>query len=261
MDRKDKSGQVTDVITIIAIKELNIIEKTSREIPREITEEVDQYWTDLLEKNPGMFNGPVYSVRHMENTDGNVSVECELSDYAHYKYSEIHDLREYACRNIYAGCILVSSDGKLFVALNGEGSEFVGKIQIIGGAIDPADRIIGGSFSTEDRWRQQPLSPTVAALRELEEETGAAIRNSITEIGKAYLVTNGKKYGIHTVAFSELDAKEIFSAFQDFKKETGNNEIDKLISFGKDDLEKLKKYENNQDIGVVDLLKMLMAGI
>lgn len=249
------------MVNIIPIKELSIIERTAREIPKEINEEVEQYWSDLSEKNHGMFNGPVYSVRHMENEDGKVLLECELSDYAHYKYSEIHDLREYACRNIYAGCILASSDGKLFVSLNGEGSEFVGKIQVIGGAIDPTDRIIDGSFNSEDRWKQQPLSPTVAALRELEEETGEEIGNSITEIGKTYLVTNGKKYGIHTVVYSKLEAKEVFSAFEYFKKATGNNEIDKLISFGKDDLEKLTKYENNQDLGVIDLLKMLMMGI
>lgn len=253
------SFKVTDVITIIAIKELNILERTSREIPAEIGEEVERYWADLLEKNPGMFNGPVYSVWHMENKDGKVALECELSDYAHYKYSEIHDLGEYACRNMYAGCILVSSDGKLLVSLNGKDSEFVGKIQIIGGAVDPNDRIIGGSFNSEDRWKRHPLSPTVAALRELEEETGEEIRKSITEIGKTYLVTNGKKYGIHTVAYSKLESKEVLSAFEYFKKETGNNEIDKLISFGKEDMEKLKKYDNNQDIGVVDLLKMIFS--
>ena len=101
----------------------------------------------------------------------------------------------------------------------------------------------------------------MAALRELEEEAGEEIRNSITEIGKTYLVTNGKKYGIHTVVYSKLEAKEVFSAFEYFKKATGNNEIDKLISFGKDDLEKLTKYEDNQDLGVIDLLKMLMMGI
>lgn len=30
----------------------------------------------------------------MENADGKLTLKCELSNYAHYKYSEIRDLEE-----------------------------------------------------------------------------------------------------------------------------------------------------------------------
>lgn len=93
----------------------------------------------------------------------------------------------------------------------------------------------------------------------MEEEAGSEIRNSITDIGNSYLVTNGKKYGIHTVVYSNLDSKAIYSAFDSFKKETGNNEIDKLISFSINDLEELQKYDTSQDLEVVNLLKMIMT--
>ena len=242
--------------TIIPIKEISIVEETPRELPRDIREGMQDYWNELLAKYPRMFNGPVYSAQQLTDDDGKITLKCELSNYAHYKYSEIRDLGEYACRNMYAGCIVVSSDNEFFVSLNGEGSEFVGKIQIIGGVIDPSDRIIGGAIN-EDNSQQNKLSPIVTALRELEEEAGAKIRNSITDIGKSYLVTNGQKYGIHTVVYSDLDSEAIYSAFENFKKETGNNEIDKPVSFSKDDPQKLQKY-SSQDLGVVDLLKMII---
>ena len=91
---------------IIPIKELKIKEAAAREIPKDIEEGVQAYWNELTAKYPGMFNGALYSVINMENDDGIVTITCEPSDYAHYKYSEIKDLGEYACRSMYAGCIL-----------------------------------------------------------------------------------------------------------------------------------------------------------
>lgn len=234
---------------IIPLKEINMIEITTRELPVDIKEGIQDYWNGLLTKYPGMFNGPVFSTVKMENDEGKVTLNCELSNYAHYKYSEIRDLGEYACRNTYAGCIVVSNDNRFIVSLNGEGSEFVGKIQIIGGVIDPDDRSTGNV---------NKLSPVVTALRELEEEAGSEIRNSITDVGRSYLVTNGKKYGIHTVVYSDQDSDAIYSAFESFKKETGNNEIDKMISFSIDAMEELQKYVSSQDLEVVNLLRMIM---
>lgn len=244
---------------IIQIKEINMIEIAPRELPEDIGKGIEDNWNELLIRYPGMFNGPVFSTVQMENADGKLTLKCELSNYAHYKYSEIRDLGEYSCRNSYAGCIVVSTDNRFFVSLNGKGSEFVGKIQIIGGVIDPDDRIIGGAIHEDNNGKVNKLSPVVTALRELEEEAGSEIRNSITDIGNSYLVTNGKKYGIHTVVYSNLDSKAIYSAFDSFKKETGNNEIDKLISFSIDDLEELQKYDTSQDLEVVNLLKMIMT--
>ena len=243
---------------IIPLKEINMIEVTSRELPEDMEKGIRDNWSTLLTRYPGMFNGPVFSTVKMENDEGKVTLKCELSDYAHYKYSEIRDLGEYACRNTYAGCIVVSNDNRFIVSLNGEGSEFVGKIQIIGGVIDPYDRIIGGAIHEGDNGEVNKLSPVVTALRELEEEAGSEIRNSITDIGRSYLVTNGKKYGIHTVVYSDLDSASNYSAFDSFKKETGNNEIDKMISFSIDAMEELQKYVSSQDLEVVNLLRMIM---
>lgn len=245
-------------VKIIPIKELNIKEVAKRELPKDIEEGIQSHWNVNIDRFPGMFNGPVFSTISMVNDDGVVTLTCEPSDYAHYKYSEIKDLGEYACRSIYAGCILVSSDKRLFVSLNGIGSEFVGKIQAIGGVMDPDDRYIGGAIRDDGSTDAGKLSPLVTALRELEEEVGKEIRDSVTDIGKSYLVTNDNKYGLPFVFYSSLDSETILYSFDSFKKETGSNEIDKLISFGKDDMDKLEKYESGQDIGVVDLLKTIM---
>lgn len=61
--------KVTDVITIIGIKELNIIERTSREIPAEIGEEVERYWADF-------FSNEIRDIR-----TGKYEIGCNLRVY------------------------------------------------------------------------------------------------------------------------------------------------------------------------------------
>lgn len=232
---------VTKIETIL----YEVVDK--RDLPDELETRVSKYWKEQLNSYPKMFNGPLYSVKSMENKNGNIVLKCEASDYAHYKYSESHDVGEYACRSTYAGCLLVSNDGKIFVSLNGTGSEFVGKIQFIGGVIDP-----------DDRGRDNRIDPVVTAFRELEEEAGKEIRDSIVQVGESYLITDGKKIGVQTILHSKMDAKEILSAFDSFKKITGNNEIHKLVAFDKRNKDFRNSFKENQDIGVIDLLSMFI---
>ncbi|MBO4911588.1 MAG: NUDIX domain-containing protein [Butyrivibrio sp.] len=235
--------------TIIKAKELIIKgEDDMLELPMDVREDIAAYWREQTKLYPGMFNGPVYSVLNMENNDGNVVFECALSDYANYKYSEAHDLGQFACRNLYAGCLLKTSDGKCIVSLNGVGSEFTGKIQFIGGAVDPEDR---------DEVTNH-LDPLITAMRELEEEVGTQIRNSIEGVGETHIITNEKKFGILTILQSELTADELLAAFEHFKESTHNNEIDCLFAFGKDNKDELEEYENRQDIGVVEFLRSIL---
>ena len=236
---------------IIPIKKISILEeKLGSELPKDIRAGVAAYWNEQISHNPRMFNGPVFSVCDMASEEGVVSLRCYISDYAHYKYSETKELGQFSCRNLYAGCLIKSADDRYIVSLNGRGSEFNGKIQFIGGAIDPNDR----------NAESGNLDPIVAALRELEEEAGPEIRDSIYDVGDSFLITNGKKYGIQTVFESNMDSEAIIVAFGKYKAESGNDEIDKMISFEKKNMEDLSKYRERQDLGVVDLLMMCISG-
>lgn len=235
--------------TIIKTKRISIND-TGRNLvlSKEAEQAINDHWKKLLEVHPWLFNGPVYSTVRMENNDGEVSLECELSDYANYQCGQVNDLGRYACKNTYAGGILKSTDGKFFVSLNGTGSENKGKIQFIGGVIDPDDRDDSGN-----------LDPVKTALREFEEEAGSDIRDSIVSTGDTYLITDEKKYGIQTVFYSSMDSEKILSAFDAFKNGSDNTEIARIISFGKDNIDELKEYSDRQDIGVIELLTTLIG--
>lgn len=243
--RKDRNRMTT----IIKTKKIIIIDTGKHlELSKEAEQKISDHWKELLEVHPWLFNGPVYSTVKMENNDGELSLECELSDYSNYKCGQVQDLGRYACKNTYAGGILKSTDGKFFVSLNGIGSENKGKIQFIGGVIDPDDRNERGD-----------LDPIKAAFREFEEEAGSAIRDSIVSTGDTYLITDEKKYGVQTVFFSSMSSDEILEAFEAFKNSSDNAEIARIISFGKENIEELKEYLERHDIGVIDLLTYLIT--
>jgi len=46
--------------------------------------------------------------------------------------------------------------------------------------------------------------------------------------------------------------------FDRFKKSTGNNEIYKLVAFDKSNKDFRNSFKENQDIGVIDLLSMVI---
>ena len=243
---------VNRMATIIKTKKLTINDTGKKlTLSKYAEKKISNHWEELLKVHPWLFNGPVFSTVKMENNDGEIKLECELSDYANYKCGQVSDLGPYACKNTYAGGILKSTDGKFFVSLNGTGSENKGKIQFIGGVIDP-----------DDRYDEGKLDHLKAAFREFEEETGSAIRDSIVSTGDTYLITDEKKYGIQTVFYSNMNSEEILAAFDEFKKSSGNTEIARIVSFGKENLEELNEYADNMhDIGVIDLLTDLINSI
>ena len=256
--------------TIIKTKKIAVIDTGRRlYLPPEVDDRIKQNWNELLKDRPWLFNGPVFSTVQMENNDGDITLKCEHSDYANYQLEQTVDLMEYGCRNTYAGCLLVSTDNEIFVSLNGTGSENEGKIQFIGGVIDPEDRFggelqdFGGSKGSQDasageglqgELPEVRLDPIVTAMRELGEETGTAIRDSIVSTGATYLITDGTKYGIQTIFRSSMSSKEILAAFDAFKNASDNTEIASIISFGKENIDEIKKFENRHDIGVIDLV-------
>ena len=237
--------------TIIKTRKIAVKDTGARLIvPAEIDNKIKDNWNELLKIHPFLFNGPVFSTANMINQDGEVTLECELSDYANYQYVQKYDIGEYSCKNTYAGCLLKSADDRIFVSLNGSGSENEGKIQFIGGVID-----------SEDRNESGDLDPIIAAKRELFEEAGAVIRDSIVSYGSTYLITDGSKYGIQTIFGSKLNSKEILAAFDEFKNSSDNAEIARIISFGKDNANELTRYEKRHDLGVIDLMKEVIAGL
>lgn len=262
--------------TIIKTKKIAVIDTGRRlYLPPEVDDRIKQNWNELLKDRPWLFNGPVFSTVQMENNDGDITLKCEHSDYANYQLEQTVDLMEYGCKNTYAGCLLVSTDNEIFVSLNGTGSENEGKIQFIGGVIDPEDRYESDLQSAEDSKDSQVaedskdlqvaaasrgelpevrLDPIVTAMRELGEETGTAIRDSIVSTGATYLITDGTKYGIQTIFRSSMSSKEILAAFDAFKNASDNTEIASIISFGKENIDEIKKFENRHDIGVIDLV-------
>ena len=228
------------VIVIDSGKKKEVSENTKRLIEIE--------WKKLTEQYSNIFNGPNYCVDQVELVDEQIIHKCSRSSYSHYRCSRIHDLGKDICRNPYGAVYLVTRDGYLVIALQGGDSENVGKIQGIGGGMSAEDTQMGNNI----------LNPENTALRELEEEAGKEIRNSINRTEPGYLITDGIKFGIVTLAYSNMGKNEMEKSFLLFKEESGNNELDRLLFWNKETLEDIVQYETKQDLGVVQLIRLFL---
>lgn len=217
-------------------------EKEISEITRIL---IEQEWLKLTEHYPSIFNGPNYCVEQIELFDEQITLTCSRSSYAHYRCGRVFDLGEEVCRNPYGAAYLVTKDGYLVVALQGGDSENEGKIQGIGGGMSAED-------FQEDKYI---LDPEITALRELEEEAGKDIRNSIYKIEPGFLITDGIKFGMAAICYSDLEKHEMENAFTKFQIESNNHELDSLSFWNKENLDELAQYEEKQDLGVAQLIR------
>lgn len=240
--------EVIDIVRPLKSKVKIIDTGEAVKLSERTRENIEDFWKEFMMEHPRCFRGLIYSVDKMEEGD-NLIFTCSHSDFAHACYGSMNDLGGEACRNIYGSCLVVTADNYVAVALNGIGSGNYTLIQAIGGGVDSDDLNEQGQY----------IDPEITALRELEEETGVKIRSSIIETRPGYLLTDGKKYGVISIAYSSLFKSEMEEAFTMYKQETGNDEIEELIFFHKDKMNEIDWYEDKQDLGVVEMIRHFLV--
>lgn len=186
-----------------------------------LSKEIDKYWKETLQEKDFLYNGPVYSVSEVQDTDYEMIFNLVETDYAHYIYSKSHrsiPLCE-CCRTFAVGSLIRSADDKIILGISGKYTEIEGIVQFIGGGIDQQD-IIGHEFVAKR-----------TALRELEEEVGETIVHAIETIEEKYLHISEREdyYGLLFEAVSSMRADHIVKSFMEFKKLSARNEIDELV--------------------------------
>lgn len=247
------------IIKLMAEQNKNVIPLKKRAIvvdsgkKKELSEAtrnlIEQEWQKLIELHPGVFNGPTYCVDQIEMSDEQITLICSHSAYDHYRCSRSFDLGEEVCRNPYGAAYLVTKDGYLVVALQGGDSENEGKLQGIGGGISAED------FNEDEHI----LNPELTALRELEEEAGKEIRESIYKTEPGFLITDGIKFGMATICYSDLKKNEMEKLLTSFQTESNNHELDRLSFWNKENLDELVQYEEKHDLGVVQLIRSFFS--
>ncbi|HTH72351.1 MAG TPA: hypothetical protein VL737_03245 [Candidatus Pristimantibacillus sp.] len=151
-------------------------------IPADTREKIDENWQQLAARNHRLYNGEIFTVTNVDDTDRGTTVTLAETDYAHYLYSrQTGDLGELTVRVIHPAALVVSSDDKFVFGVMAEYTSEPSVIQCCGGGIDNND--------VEDGI----IDMNVCIARELNEELGVNIQDGkiVEAFYPAYLKSGG----------------------------------------------------------------------
>ena len=110
------------------------------ELPQDIKEKIKIFWDKVIAESPNLWDGEITCVGSYKESEKEIEIVCQRSNYSHYLYDERKGLpKEYACLNLSAGCLLETSDNYYIVGELIEGSSYPHCMQVTGGNIDKND--------------------------------------------------------------------------------------------------------------------------
>lgn len=133
--------------------------------------EIDAHFQALQAQNPHLWNGRIILLRDHVLEDGVLSGTCFETDFAAFNWWRARGINDLCALNIFALAALEGSDGAFVMGEMGDHTASAGAIYFPGGTPDPVDVKHG------------ILDLRGSALREMEEETGLALRDAREEGG------------------------------------------------------------------------------
>jgi hypothetical protein len=120
-------------------------------LPQELKAKIESYWQGLLEKNPKLRNGEVFTVNSVKEDVEAIRIRLDETNYAHYLYSrQIGDLGEYTVRIIHPAALVISSDNRMIFGSMGLQTAIPHIIQCCGGGIDRRAVGLDGVIAIDD---------------------------------------------------------------------------------------------------------------
>src|SRR5574344_1889875 len=100
-NRKYCEEQVMQIVTPL-LSEVRIVDTGKKVIISDDKhKKIEEEWQQLVNHNPRMFNGPIYSVDMIDEHSGGIQLSCSHTNYAHYRYDEKNNSKDEICHNLY----------------------------------------------------------------------------------------------------------------------------------------------------------------
>ena len=106
-------------------------------LPEMLNQEIEKHWQGLISNNPKLFNGEVFTVTNVSETDKTINVDIDETNYAYYLY----DIRRNGpgpsgIRLIHSSVIPITSDSKILIGSMNDHTKLPGNVQFCGGGLD-----------------------------------------------------------------------------------------------------------------------------
>lgn len=208
---------------------------------------IKKYWEGKVNKNPKLFNGPIFNIKSISNNNHLINIDMNISNYAHYSYmldNKIYDNN--ICKAIAVGGLIVTNDNTIVLGKMNDNTSFPNIIQCIGGGIDKQDIIDGF------------IDPIQTLKREFKEEIGIDLENDEIEVSRNYITTRKfwSLFGICYIVNLNMDSQELYNSFEKFRSSSKQDEIKELV-FIKNDTQSIINF-CKQNTNKIDYLEKLL---
>lgn len=202
------------------------MKNTKIELPQNIQDKINENWKKIEEEGSNVWNGEVYGVTNLEDTEKEVIIECKKSNYAHYLYGERIGLPvQYECKNLSAGALIETSDHYYLVGELDETTSYPHMLQVSGGGVDNADV------------KEERADIIKTILREVMEEINIDLEDksivSSFDTKYMYITEKNEQPGIQIFAKANLNmtAGELQEHYKTYLAYLRENELE--VEFGK----------------------------
>ena len=120
-----------------------IIDKIPLELPQELKKDIQQFWNEIEQNEPYIWDGDFICVSNLEELDNKLILTCKKTKYSHYLYDErkVIDDKKYWCSCLWGGILLRTKDDYYVLGESSEQTSLPHCIQIFGGGPDKEDII------------------------------------------------------------------------------------------------------------------------
>jgi hypothetical protein len=109
-------------------------------LPADVRQKIDQHWQQLIQANPRLHNGEVFTVTAVADTVDELQIELAETDYAHYLYSrQVGGLGEFTVRIIHSATLVIATNNKMIFGAMAAHTSIPGVIQCCAGGIEHGD--------------------------------------------------------------------------------------------------------------------------
>lgn len=160
-------------------------------LPSQYVADCEAYWLSLMKTGKKYFRGDIFTVSEVIQSQDNITLTVELTDYAHFLHT-IHKNKyeERDCRVIYTSVLVETADGKYVIGVMGEDTFAPQKLQLFGGGIDKGD-LKGYEIDLEH-----------SAKKEIAEELGIDVSDkTIIKDFRPYLLKEGGRSNFFSAIF------------------------------------------------------------
>lgn len=160
-------------------------------LPPKYIADCEAHWLLLMKTGKKYFRGDIFTVNEVIQSQDNITLAVELTDYAHFLYT-IHKnvYEEHDCRVIYTSALVETADGKYVIGVMGEDTFAPQKLQLFGGGIDKGD-LKGDEIDLEH-----------SIKKEIAEELGIDANDSkVVKQFRPYLLKEGGRSNFFSAIF------------------------------------------------------------